>query len=77
MTDEDWNSGSVRSLMLRLAGDAMMETDKRGRAIVDDTLLILLNALDTPLPSHCRRTNGEFGGTSSWTQMRRECPRST
>ena len=50
MTDEDWNSGSVRSLMLRLAGDAMVETDKRGRAIVDDTLLILLNALDTPLP---------------------------
>jgi isoamylase len=58
MTDENWNSGSVRSLMLRLAGDAMMETDKKGRAIVDDTLLILLNALDTPhpftLPAHKR-----------------------
>jgi glycogen operon protein len=50
MTDEDWNSGSVRSLMLRLAGDAMAETDAKGRAIVDDTLLILLNAHDTPLP---------------------------
>jgi isoamylase len=50
MTDEDWNRGSVRSLMLRLAGDAMAETDKQGRAIVDDTLLILLNAHDTPLP---------------------------
>ena len=50
MTDEDWNSGSVRSLMLRLAGDAMTETDKQGRAIVDDTLLILLNAHHTPLP---------------------------
>jgi isoamylase len=50
MTDEDWNRGSVRSLMLRLAGDAMVETDAKGRAIVDDTLLILLNAHDTPLP---------------------------
>jgi glycogen operon protein len=50
MTDEDWNRGSVRSLMLRLAGDAMAETDAQGRAIVDDTLLILLNAHHTPLP---------------------------
>jgi len=50
MTDEDWGKGSVRSLMLRLAGDAMAETDEKGRAIVDDTLLILLNAHDTPLP---------------------------
>jgi len=50
MTDEDWNKGSVRSLMLRLAGDAIVETDAKGRAIVDDTLLILLNAHDTPLP---------------------------
>ena len=50
MTDEDWNKGSVRSLMLRLAGDAMAETDKKGRPIVDDTLLILLNAHHTPLP---------------------------
>ena len=50
MTDEDWNTGSVRSLMLRLAGDAMSETDEKGRAIVDDTLLILLNAQHTPLP---------------------------
>ena len=28
----------------------MAETDEKGRAIVDDTLLILLNAHHTPLP---------------------------
>lgn len=50
MTDEDWNAGYSKSLTLRLAGDAIGETDAKGRPIVDDTLLILLNAHHTPLP---------------------------
>ncbi len=56
MTDEDWNAGYSKSLTLRLAGDAIGETDAKGRPIVDDTLLILLNAHHTPLaftlPAH-------------------------
>ena len=56
MTDEDWNKGYVRSLVLRLAGDAITELDEKGRAIVDDTLLILLNmhheSLSFTLPAH-------------------------
>jgi glycogen operon protein len=44
MTDEDWNNPLVRCLGLRLAGDAMEEVDARGNRVVDDTLLILLNA---------------------------------
>jgi len=58
MTDEDWNAGYARSLALRLAGDAIAERDEKGRAIVDDTLLILLNAHHEPLsftlPAHKR-----------------------
>ena len=58
MTDEDWNAGYSKSLVLRLAGDAIAERDQKGRPIVDDTLLILLNAHHTPLaftlPAHKR-----------------------
>lgn len=58
MTDDDWNAGYVKSLALRLAGDAISETDDKGRPIIDDTLLILLNAHHEPLtftlPAHKR-----------------------
>lgn len=50
MTDKDWDAGYAQSLALRLAGDAIAETDEKGRPIIDDTLLILLNAHHTPLP---------------------------
>lgn len=50
MTDEDWNQGHVRSLGLRLAGDAIEEVDEKGRPILDDTLLVLLNAHHEPVP---------------------------
>ena len=50
MTDEDWNQGYIRSLGLRLAGDAIEERDEKGRPILDDTLLVLLNAHHEPLP---------------------------
>jgi glycogen operon protein len=58
MTDDDWNAGYARSLALRLAGDAISEKDEKGRPIVGDTLLILLNAHHAPLsftlPAHKR-----------------------
>jgi isoamylase len=56
MTDEAWNAGFVKALMVRLAGDAIEETDERGRRIVDDTFVLLLNAdedgITFHLPSH-------------------------
>jgi glycogen operon protein len=59
MTDEDWNNGFARCLGLRLAGDAIEEVDARGNRILDDTLLILLNAHHEPvnfvLPAHRRK----------------------
>jgi glycogen operon protein len=56
MTERDWHDASRRSIAVRLAGDAIDETDERGRRITDDTLLLLLNAHHEPmtfiLPSH-------------------------
>ncbi len=48
--DGDWNNWHARCLGLRLAGDAIEELDARGNRIVDQTLLILLNAHYQPLP---------------------------
>ena len=50
MTEADWNNGLTRCFGLRLAGDAIEEVSDRGERIVDDTLLILLNAHWEPLP---------------------------
>jgi isoamylase len=44
MTKQDWKETDVLTLGLLLAGDAIGETDRDGRPIVDDTLLLLLNA---------------------------------
>ncbi|HEX8853220.1 MAG TPA: hypothetical protein VF754_07020, partial [Pyrinomonadaceae bacterium] len=56
MRDEDWFNESIRSLGVRLAGDAISEVDERGGRITDETLLLLLNARHEPvafeLPAH-------------------------
>ncbi len=44
MTDEDWGNPETRCIGERIAGDALEATDEHGNRIVDDTLLILLNA---------------------------------
>jgi glycogen operon protein len=63
MTDEDWNKGYVRCLGLRLAGDAIEEKDEKGRRIIGDTILILVNAhhegLPFTLPAHKRGVRWE------------------
>jgi isoamylase len=50
MLEDDWNNENTRALGLRLAGDAIADVDDQGNRIVDDTLLILLNAHYEPLP---------------------------
>ncbi len=50
MTDDDWGASFVKSLGMRLAGDAISEVDERGELIVGDTLLILLNAHHENIP---------------------------
>jgi glycogen operon protein len=75
MTDEDWDKGFVRSLALRLAGDAIEETDEKGRRLVDDTFLILLNAhhepLDFTLPAHKRGVRWQSVLDTSWNHGHR------
>ena len=76
MTDEDWDKGFVRSLALRLAGDAIEETDEKGRRLMDDTLLILLNAhhesLDFTLPAHKRGVRWQSVLDTSWDHGHRQ-----
>ena len=50
MGDDDWNDSSARTLGLRLAGDAIEEIDSHGERIVDETLLLLLNAYHETVP---------------------------
>jgi glycogen operon protein len=58
MTDEDWAKGYVRCLGVRLAGHAIEEKDPKGRPLLDETFLMLLNAHHEPrpftLPAHKR-----------------------
>ena len=49
MTDAGWTAPHVRGLGVMLVGDAIAEVDERGEPIHDDTLLILLNAGETPM----------------------------
>lgn len=56
MTDYDWHAGYVRCLGMRLEGNMADEIDDRGKPIVGDTLLILMNshheAIPFRLPDH-------------------------
>jgi glycogen operon protein len=49
MTDSTWSAPDVRSLGVRLNGDAIHEVDERGARIIGDTLLLMLNAADQPI----------------------------
>lgn len=44
MSDEAWDADFVRSLGVRLNGNAIQETDEQGRTLVGNTLLLLFNA---------------------------------
>jgi glycogen operon protein len=44
MSDENWNTGFVRCLGVRLPGDRIDDVNERGEPIVGDTLMLLLNA---------------------------------
>jgi glycogen operon protein len=50
MTPEDWNDPSTYCLGMILAGDAINELDERGNSIIDDTTLVLFNAIWEPVP---------------------------
>ena len=49
MTDEEWHRAEARCLGLYLQGDATNEDDDRGRPIVDDDFILLLNSHHEPI----------------------------
>jgi len=57
MTDEDWNAGFAKSVMVFLNGNAITEPDGRGERITGDSFLLLFNAaerdLDFTIPAAC------------------------
>jgi glycogen operon protein len=59
MSDEAWNTGWIRSLGVRLAGDVINEVDERGEPIVGDTLLLMLNAHWEQIPFVLPKTREE------------------
>jgi isoamylase len=52
MNEEDWEQDFVRTIGLRLAGDAINEYNDKGERISDDTFLVILNALDEKIVFH-------------------------
>ncbi len=50
MSEEDWQAPYVRSLAFLLGGDTIATPDERGHRIVGDTLLVLMNAHEEPVP---------------------------
>ena len=52
MSEEEWNDDSIRALALGLAGDATDLRDERGRRLIDDSLVILLNSHDHSVAFH-------------------------
>jgi glycogen operon protein len=50
MTDAEWRTMVLPAFGFRLCGDAMDEVNERGEPITGDTLLVLMNAHDLPVP---------------------------
>jgi glycogen operon protein len=50
MNDSDWNAGWTRSVMAYLDGTRDADRDGRGRPILDDDLLLIVNGWWEPLP---------------------------
>ena len=54
MQQRDWQNGNARSVAVFLNGERILEPDKRGQTILDDSFLVIFNAhyedLDFTLP---------------------------
>jgi glycogen operon protein len=49
MSEEDWNTGFVKSLGVFLNGEAIVTPDSRGERITDDSFYILFNSHHEPM----------------------------
>jgi isoamylase len=50
MNDQDWSDGLVKCIGMLLHGGLMEERDERGQPILDDVMLLLINAHYEPIP---------------------------
>lgn len=62
MSDVDWSQPFSRCLGVHFVGDSLFETDGRGRCLIDDNLLLLINAHHEDIAF----TLPKFDGHSSW-----------
>jgi len=65
MTDEDWQNPHTQSLAMFLAGNGLKETDRAGRPLQDDHLLLMLSASHEDLEFTLPR----FPGCKHWELM--------
>jgi glycogen operon protein len=49
MTEEDWTDSSAHFLGLLLTGTGLDEVDEHGKAVTDDTFLVLMNSHHEPI----------------------------
>jgi isoamylase len=63
MTPEDWQRSWISSLAFVMGGDAIQMVDERGERLIDDNLLVLMNAHHEPTSFHLP---GE-GAAGRWT----------
>jgi isoamylase len=77
MTDQMWNAPDVRSLGMRLNGDAIDEADERGERVIGDTLLIIFNSSRDAQPFSLPTTDDQdrwvilVDTADPWTPARR------
>lgn len=65
VSDEDWNQAFSRCLGVYFSGGKLLETDWRGRPLVDDNLLLLINAHHEDIAF----TLPEFDGHPHWDAL--------
>jgi glycogen operon protein len=63
MSDEDWESGFGRSIMVFLNGDGIPDLDRRGERVTDDSFILCFNAHDDDIEMTI--PDGSYGG--EWT----------
>jgi isoamylase len=78
MNDEDWGNHQTQSLAMFLAGNGLTETDRQGRRLRDDHLLLILSSssqpLDFQLPQVPECREWELLVDTSDDEARETCP---
>jgi glycogen operon protein len=59
MTGDDWNNGNNHALGMLIYGEATDETDDRGKPVKGETMLLLMNASDSPVTFVTPTIDGE------------------